>query len=248
MSKRNISEALIKSLWAKSGGRCAICKTEIIMKQELNSPTPIGEMAHIEGLKPDSPRYNPNMTDKERNSHDNLMILCPTCHTKIDKNLDYYTVEKLKQIKYEHEKWVDEQLRVTIPEVSFAELDVITKYLISAPSSEESLGNLALIPTKDKIKRNDLSDHVSNLVTMGLMRVKQVKDYLNKNPDPEFANRLRNGFVQKYLELKEQRIDGDELFYGLLQFASQGSVDFKVQAAGLSVLTYFFEICEVFEK
>ena len=68
------------------------------MNQKNDDPVPIGEIAHIEGLNPDSPRYNPNMTNKERNSYVNLIILCPTCHTKIDKDPNYYTVEKLKQI------------------------------------------------------------------------------------------------------------------------------------------------------
>ncbi len=247
MSRQNVPSGLIKVLWARSGGRCAICKKEIIMECTNNSPVPIGETAHIEGLRPNSPRYNPNMTDEERNSYENLIVVCPTCHTKIDKDPNYYTVERLRQIKREHEEWVKEQVKINIPDVTFAELEVIAKYLISV-SMLESNQTLTIIPPKKKIQKNGLSAEVENLIIMGMAGIKQVKDYLNENPDFDFAGRLRNGFVQKYLELKQGGLTGDELFYELWNFASINSGDFKIRAAGLKILTYFFEICEVFDK
>ena len=246
MSNRYIPRPVINTLWAKSGGRCAICRTEIIL-QEKNNPTPIGEVAHIKGINPGSARYNPNMSDEERNSYENLIILCPTCHSKIDKNFSEYTAETLKQIKIKHERWVKEQLRIKSAEVTFAELEVITKYLIAAPTIK-SEQNLVAVPPKEKIKKNGLSSEAENLITMGMLGIDQIKEYLNKNPDPEFADRLRNGFVHKYLNLKKEELTGDNLFYELLNFASTNSNDFKIKAAGLKILTYFFEICEVFEK
>lgn len=83
---------------------------------------------------------------------------------------------------------------------------------------------------------------------MGMLGIDQIKEYLNKNPDINFSDRLRNGFVDKYIDLKNEGLDGDDLFYELLNFASINSKDFKIRAAGLKILTYFFEICEVFEK
>ena len=247
MSNRNIPQHVIKSLWSRSGGRCAICKTEIILQEKENNPSPIGEMAHIKGLNPESTRYDPNMSDEERNSYENLIILCPTCHTKIDKNPDKFTVEKLKKIKIEHEKWVIEQLRINSSEVTFAELEVIAKYLINASTLNYDQ-NLEIIPPKEKIEKNRLSKDVENLITMGMVGIGQVKEYLNKNPDIEFSDRLRNGFVRKYIDLKREELSENDIFYELLNFASINSNDFKIKAAGLKILTYFFEICEVFEK
>jgi len=247
MSNRDIPRKVLKILWARSGGKCAICKEEIILEAEKDDPTPIGEMAHIEGFKPGSPRYNSSMTDKERNSCENLIILCPTCHKKIDKNPSEYPVEKLKQIKAEHEKWVEEKLKVKLTEVTFAELDVLTKHLVKAQIATAQQ-SLKIIPPKEKIKKNGLSDGIANLITMGMLGVEQVRDYLNRNPDANFADRLRCRFVDKYLELKGEGLSGETLFYELLDFASGNSNDFKMRAAGLKILTYFFELCEVFEK
>ncbi len=72
---------------------------------------------------------------------------------------------------------------------------------------------------------------------------------IDKFPDVEFGERLKQGFVLEYKKLKnDNKLIGDELFDGLLDFASGKSNDFRVRAAGLAVLVYLFEACEVFEK
>lgn len=55
-------------------------------------------------------------------------------------------------------------------------------------------------------------------------------------------------FVNEYNRLFMSGVSGNDLFFSFLKFASGNSQDFTQQAAGLTVLTYFFEKCEVFEK
>jgi ferredoxin len=243
--KKNIPQKQLKVLWCKSGNRCSICRKMLVEESE-NQIFPIGENAHIQGENPASARYNPSMTDEERNIYDNLILVCPTCHTLIDNDVKKYTVEYLKQEKAGHEKWVEDSLQSDMLEISFAEIDVIIKYMISAPIEVQQ--NFTIVPPAEKIRKNSLSSDVEKLITMGMIQVKQVGDYLRKNPDPEFAERLRASFVERYISIKNKNITGDELFYELFSFACHESIDFKTQAAGLSVLVYFFEICEVFEK
>lgn len=52
------------------------------------------------------------MTDDYVNSYENLMLLCPTCHSVIDnkQNKSFYTVAYLKQMKQFHEQQVQESL------------------------------------------------------------------------------------------------------------------------------------------
>lgn len=83
---------------------------------------------------------------------------------------------------------------------------------------------------------------------MGLINTETIEDYLNRNPDSTFATRLTNSIVKKYNELKSQKLDSCSIFTELMKFASNGNNDFKYQAAGLGILAYFFEKCEVFEK
>ena len=141
---------------------------------------------------------------------------------------------------------MEDSLRSQLPEITFAELEVILTFLSTAaiPVEDESI---TVVPPGKKIKKNDLSVEVGNLITMGMMQVKLVEDYLNRHPDVQFAARLSKGFVDKYEASRENGLMGDVLFYELLDFAANFSMDFKKRTAGLSVLVYFFEKCKVFE-
>jgi hypothetical protein len=44
----------------------------------------VGEIAHIQGPLPASPRFNPDMTNEQRRQYENLLMLCGTHHTAAD--------------------------------------------------------------------------------------------------------------------------------------------------------------------
>jgi predicted restriction endonuclease len=44
------------------------------------------------------------MTEEQRRSFDNLILLCPTHHTIIDRDPAQYTTDSLKQMKANHQK------------------------------------------------------------------------------------------------------------------------------------------------
>jgi hypothetical protein len=241
-----ISEPNIKALALLAGNRCAFPKCPEILAAENGAIS--GKIAHIKGQHPGSARYDSSMTEDQRNHYKNLIFLCPNHHEEIDKvNPGSYPPERLHEIKVTHERWVSEQCRKQMPEVQFAELKVVTNYLAEAPIPQG--GSFDVIPIKDKIHRNNLSAAVEADITLGLCRVSLVEDYIQRNLDPEFGNRLRYRFVNNYLELREKDgLRGDDLFYALWQFASGNSTVFRVQAAGLTVLVYLFQACDVFEK
>ena len=111
----NITEKSIKILWANSGNICAFpeCNIRITGLAEKTSYT-LGEMAHIKGNKHGSNRYDSDQSDKDRHDHTNLILLCPTHHTLIDKpeNESIYTVNQLKKIKKDHEASVAAKLKI----------------------------------------------------------------------------------------------------------------------------------------
>lgn len=238
----------IKMLWGKSGNHCAFpgCNTELAKLGSAGGNSIIGEMAHIKGENRNSARYDSSMTDKERNCYNNLILLCPTHHTEIDRDPALYTVEKLLEIKNKHEAWVKESLRKEELNITFAELEVITKFLVSSEIQEA--GDMTVVPYKEKINKNQLSASTEQYLKIGMLKSKMVTQYIQEQPDISFGERLKKGFVDKYLALKSSGISGDELFQDLFEFASNNSSGFKEQAAALAVLTYFFETCEVFEK
>lgn len=237
-----------KILCLKSGNRCAICHKGLIDdNRDEDKHSIIGEGAHIKGEKQGWSRYDPNMTDKERNCYDNLILVCRNCHKIIDDQPDTYSVEKLHETKLNHETWIIDSTKKEIVNVTFSELSIVTKYLVSSPFTLSD--SYTIIPPKEKIKKNGLSVATEQLITMGLTQVRQVTHFIDNCPDIDFGERLKQGFVSEYEKLlKEYGLKGDDLFNALLDFASGGSADFKQRAAGLAVLVYLFEKCEVFEK
>jgi len=99
-----VSDRTRKSLWAKSGNRCSICKMELFSNKEDFEEFNIGEECHIISNKTTGPRHIPNLTDYD--SFDNLILLCRNHHREIDELIDTYTEELLRYIKLNHEKWV----------------------------------------------------------------------------------------------------------------------------------------------
>jgi hypothetical protein len=110
-----INQKSIKILWAASGGRCAFSDCwERLCYHEAEGATPftLGEMAHICGDKPGANRHHAGQTEAQRDDYQNLILLCPTHHTLIDRNENeaVYTVAALHAMKAEHEARVLERL------------------------------------------------------------------------------------------------------------------------------------------
>jgi hypothetical protein len=65
------------------------------------------------------------MPEPERDRYYNLILLCPTHHTIVDKSETDFTIDALLQMKSSHETWVATQLGVAGPtanEIRYAEL------------------------------------------------------------------------------------------------------------------------------
>ena len=100
--ERYISNRVIKQLYALSGNECAnpSCHNKLVYPDD---DAKNDQICHIEAASANGPRFNPNQTDDERRSFDNLILLCHKCHNMIDNNPDAYTVELLKKWKRDHE-------------------------------------------------------------------------------------------------------------------------------------------------
>lgn len=101
-----------KILWARSGGKCSICKNDLITdSSDLNDDlSVIGDEAHIIARKESFARGNyDSLRPEERDQYSNLILLCKNHHKQIDDQSLLFTVEKLREIKREHEELVKSQ-------------------------------------------------------------------------------------------------------------------------------------------
>src|SRR6516162_8027592 len=96
------SRPTVKRLFALSGNRCAFprCSTPLVDPQ---SGSIVGEVCHIKGENPGAARYDPNQSNEERHGFDNLILLCNVHHKVADDDEAAYTVERLGQMKKDHE-------------------------------------------------------------------------------------------------------------------------------------------------
>lgn len=114
---RNITWNTVKRLYGLSGNVCANpeCRKPLITENNH-----IGEIAHICAASPDGPRYDSNMTDDERRSIDNLLLLCESCNKLVDNNVEKYSVSELKKWKNNHEGFVSSDIYNTYFQNIFA--------------------------------------------------------------------------------------------------------------------------------
>ncbi len=209
----------------------------------------IGKIAHIIAHSPqEGRRYDPTYPKEKLDTYENWILLCPTCHETVDALDSKYAVEELRKIKNNHENWVAATLAKELPRIGFAELEVITHGICVMSSG--AAPDFKVIPPLEKMKRNGLTDKTNRLFSMGLCQRNEVRDYIQHVAiiDSTFPDRLKEGFVGEYKKLCGQDFHGDALFEAMREFASNGNTDFTKQAAGLAVLTYLFEACEIFEK
>ncbi|MCC8952722.1 hypothetical protein H8B02_04335 [Bradyrhizobium sp. Pear77] len=96
----------IKRLFALSGNRCAFpnCQHPMVVVESAGTVT--GKSCHIKGNKPGSKRYDPAQSETERQSFENLILLCGFHHDVIDGDDSTYTVEQLREMKRRHESTV----------------------------------------------------------------------------------------------------------------------------------------------
>lgn len=106
-NSRNVSKHTEKRLLSSSGNKCSNpdCKNVIV-----EAKSRVGEIAHIHAVNLGGKRYDPNMTDEERNDIANLILLCPNCHTKVDGQQSWidYPASLLKDWKINHENKIIE--------------------------------------------------------------------------------------------------------------------------------------------
>jgi len=110
--RKTIPDAVKIHIFVCSGGRCTICNIDTLKDFRTGKTKKIGEFAHMVAFSDLGERANPLLTEEERNSTDNLMLLCPNCHSTIDKKIEEeeYSVDWLKRKKRMHEEKVEKML------------------------------------------------------------------------------------------------------------------------------------------
>jgi len=122
-----ISDKTRKSLWARSGNKCSICKIDLFQNTDGKSELNIGEECHLISSKKKGPRHIPGLTDYD--NYDNLILLCRNHHKTVDELVDTYNEEVLRYFKTNHENWVKETLNKEIKKGKSNEPKFLTRII-----------------------------------------------------------------------------------------------------------------------
>lgn len=114
---RNISQQVVVRLVGAAGGFCERpgCPTGSLW-HELSSgdAVKLAQVAHIVAASDDGPRGDADADTPMLVAFDNLILLCPNCHTIVDRAPDEFTVAVLLGWKAEHEGRLRQLLSVRI--------------------------------------------------------------------------------------------------------------------------------------
>ncbi|WP_444924377.1 HNH endonuclease signature motif containing protein [Microbulbifer sp. DLAB2-AF] len=187
------------------------------------APYTLGEMAHIKGNKAGSSRYDPSQPDIERDSYENLILLCPNHHTLIDKaeNEFEFTVDLLHEMKAEHERYISNRLSQEKFENVEQLKNRLSIYLSENRQAWEQYG-----PLSDNAQRNPNNDQVYALwISARLSTIipnnREIAKVLQENRT--LFSKLEQRVVSKFIthvESYEKWVNDEIPYQAVLRFPS----------------------------
>lgn len=255
---RNYTNKTLKQLFTLSGHYCAYpeCPTRIVETSPNAEPVVLGEIAHIEASSNTGPRANPKLSALDRDSYANLIILCPTHHSMVDKNHEEYPSEMLHSWKKNAEQATASRLSVGATKVTFAELKMVCNAFLSNDVPLESTPMKVATP-REKMEANGLTGVITPSMNVGLALTPTVAEFIRSQAKlvHSFPELLRSGFVGEFNRLKSEDLTPDEIFLYLIDFGANSASTtemnqnelFVVRAAATAVLCHLFQVCDLFE-
>lgn len=242
----------LKRLWALSAGRCnkPDCRAVLLVDPtEFDDAVVMGEQAHIAPHGSGGPRRISTTPEEERDTYDNIILLCPNHHRgPVDGQPNTYTEELLHQWKDEHEAWVRDTLTQAIPKLQFDDLQTVAEQLALAEPEEST--PLVNVEIPAKMKANALTAATKMNLVMAVAGAKEAQRYINftEPTKPKFGRKLRSAFMAQYHLAVSNGLEGDDLFWHLYHFAAGPDTRSpQNMAAGIAILGYLFTTCEVFD-
>ena len=146
MSRDNFSTNVIEKIRGRVGNRCSNPACRVLTTgPSMDAPEKvniIGIAAHICAASEGGPRYNGDMTPRERKGMDNGLWLCANCSIDIDKDETRYPPDVLRGWKLEAERLSREELGQRLPGKDDA-INTLTSALSGLPTTflPEAIGN-----------------------------------------------------------------------------------------------------------
>lgn len=128
MTRKRIPSQTKRKLFEKARGHCQYPEClETLFPPDLGGLIHLAEMAHIIPSGKKGPRHEKRpYKDFDTENIDNLILLHPTCHARIDKRPDLYPPDVLRNWKAEHSSNLDKHVGIRTYETRTEVADVLS--------------------------------------------------------------------------------------------------------------------------
>jgi hypothetical protein len=133
--------------------------------------------------------------------------------------------------------------------VTAVEIQTVLNFLASGPVGPDPEDSFEITDLKPKLEKNRLSAQIETIAGRAIPIAREVERYLARSYDPDFMARVGSRLIGRYQELVGEGITGDPAFIDLIEFAMEGRGRGDRNFWGAAgIVTYYFEICDVFER
>jgi hypothetical protein len=184
------SSKTLRQLYVLSGNLCANphCKTVLINA----NGTLVADVCHIKAEKSGGPRFDPKLSEEERRAPANLILLCNTCHSLVDREPQEYTVKVLTKWKRTREK-------------RFAAIgDTLRQRYVAEIIDDAETGDITMPRSLKKYKRYLSKRRFTSEIDKSTL--KKVRDYVNRLRHIDRSDRsLMRAIVEKGITMGGRR-------------------------------------------
>ncbi|MBC3830844.1 HNH endonuclease [Undibacterium amnicola] len=240
-------------LYAETGGCCPLCTLPILF-QKANSKKPSKgyEVAHIYPLNPTQPQalaLGAFPVPIDINALENVIALCPTCHTKYDKDFKLDELIVLRKIKDGYLSNAKAKLTASqhaIQEEVNEILDAIAAFEFEDITLSPTKFDISTVDKKLKVGMSPLQKH--EIKSDAISFYVRIRDHIRKleQQDQASVKILLNQINSYYLAMNKQNPANKDLVFNYV--AQWISIKTNKSILAAKVLTSFFvQNCEVFD-
>ena len=132
-----------------------------------------------------------------------------------------------------------------IRSVNRQNLEIAIEHLTQAQANPEII---IKAPSPQKLSHNNLSRDTKEFLQMGRQRDRSVQTFFETYPDPAISDSIAEYYRSSYKNLKAQSYSPEEIFSRILSHSGFGKgSSSSINAALLTIISYFFDRCEIFE-
>ena len=132
-----------------------------------------------------------------------------------------------------------------IKQLDYSILNEVIVHIMQLSLNHNSDSKIVVPDWDEKIKLNNLSEPISQLLSNGSFQFHSLEEYLKNNSD-FLADSLRDQMSKVYLQEKDNK-NGDDLFWGIVDSVSP-KAESMYQTSAIVIMSKYFETCDIFEE